>query len=396
MSRARFGWVLGLAFALTVLSCARAPLRGPENAMRRASPPHLADDLPIAPLLDAVDQEIRFLEKATEPRAFIFGERVLTHEEYLRGLRRFEQLGRSFPEPEAFFSAVREEFDFYEVYGQKGWGDVFLTSYYEPLIAGSDKPTERFSQPLYAAPEDLVALDLGLWDPKFAGERKLRGRMEGRTFVPYYSREQIDVRNVLKGRKLELCWVDPVDAFFLQIQGSGTVELPDGKRLRLNYSERNGHSYESISQFLKGAIPPERMNLHTIEVHLRGLPRAELQRYLNLNPSYVFFKSLEESALTYLGLPAVDGRTIATDQRYFPKGALGFLLFAKPKFDASDAIVPKASEPVSRFVLDQDIGGAIKGGGRVDLFWGRGAEAKLYAGAMKGRGRLYYLVPKGR
>lgn len=363
--------------------------------MRRSSPPELRDDLPIPALLDAVDAQIRFLEKDPSSRGFVFGDRSLTKAEYLAGLRRFERLGREKgADPGEFFRSVREEFEFFEVYGQKEWGDVFITSYFEPRIPGSERPTARLTQPLYGMPDDMISLDLGLWGERFAGTRKLRGRLDGKALIPYYSREQIDAGAALKGRKLELCWVDPIDAFFLQIQGSGTVELPDGKLLRLNYAEKNGQPYESISKYLRGVIPPEQMNLHTIEAYLRKLPREEMQRILNLNPSYVFFKPLEESALTYLGVPATDGRTIATDAGFFPKGALAFLSFEKPRFTAPGELVPAGGEPVARFVLDQDIGGDIRGPGRVDLFWGRGMEAKLYAGAMKNRGRLYYLVPK--
>src|SRR5690606_20192400 len=153
-------------------------------------------------------------------------------------------------------------------------------------------------------------------------------------------------------------------------------------------------SYEPVGKFLRDRLAPEDLNLHGIEAYLRSLPPKELQDYLNRNPSYVFFQKLDRSALTYLGIPATDGRTIATDRRYFPKGALAFLSFDKPRFDPPDSLrVAEEGEPVSRFVLDQDIGGAITGGGRVDLFWGRGPEAKKFAGVMKTTGRLLYLVP---
>jgi membrane-bound lytic murein transglycosylase A len=138
------------------------------------------------------------------------------------------------------------------------------------------------------------------------------------------------------------------------------------------------------------------MNLFNIEAHLRNLPKKELQDVLNQNPSYVFFQTSQQHAITYLGVPATGGRTIATDKRYFPKGALALLKFEKPVFQPSDAAQPSSSIPVSRFVLDQDIGGAINGGGRVDLFWGQGNESKRHAGVMKNNGNLFYLAPKRR
>jgi membrane-bound lytic murein transglycosylase A len=377
-----------------VASCARGPLRGPENAMRKASVPDIVDDLPLTSMLAGINDQIAYIEKSHGYSRFVFGEDVYSKEEYLAGLRRFAELIKRAPDLDTFKKSVEKEFHFYEVYGQKNWGDVFITSYFEPLIQGSLKKTKQRSQPLYKAPDDLISLDLSTFDPRFSKEKKLRGRIVGKSFVPYFSREEIDAKQSLKGKNLEICWVDPVDAFFLQIQGSGTVELPGGKRLRLNYAEKNGHSYESVGRFLKPYIPEDQLNLHTIEAYLRKMPPEEIQRYFNMNPSYVFFQVLEESALTYMGVPATDGRTIATDSKYFPKGAIGFLQFEKPVFDSPSSVVPAKAEPAGRFVLDQDIGGAIQGGGRVDLFWGRGAEAKLYAGAIKSPGKLYYLAPK--
>ncbi|OFZ56458.1 MAG: hypothetical protein A2428_14415 [Bdellovibrionales bacterium RIFOXYC1_FULL_54_43] len=386
-----------LLFALLVVlaSCARAPLKGQENAMRRTSPPELSDDLPVESLLAAVTAQIKFFEKwPGDSKPFVFGEVSLKREDYLSGLKRFVELGRTSASPAVFLERVKEEFDFYEVYGQKSWGEVFVTSYFEPVIPGSLKATPRFSQPLYQTPDDLLSIDLAAFDPRLEQQRKFRGRLVGKAIMPYFSRREIDSNKSLKGRKLEICWVDPIDAFFLQVQGSGTIELEDRRQLRVNYAEKNGHPYESLSNHLKSRIPLEQMNMHTIEAFLRSLPASEAREYLERNPSYVFFRTSQERAVTYLGIEATDGRTIATDPRYFPKGALAFLHFEKPVFNPPESLVPSTTEPAARFVLDQDIGGAIQGPGRVDLFWGRGADAKRFAGAMKFPGKLYYLVPK--
>ncbi len=383
---------LVLAFA-----CTRTPLQSIDKAMRPTTAPELSDDLPLEGLLKAVNGEIAFLEKSPAGADLVFGARKITKGRYLEGLRRFASLLER--DRSEFFDSVRREFEFLEVYGDKGWGDVFVTSYFEPWIQGSTKPTARFSQPLYKVPADLVQLDLSLFDSKYAQDRKLRGRLEGLKVLPYYSREEIDGRSALKGKKLEICWVEPFDAFNLQVQGSGVVELEGGKKLRLNYADKNGQPYENLSRFLKDRIPPEKMSMHSIETYVKSLPREEMQKVFNLNPSYVFFRVSEESAVTYHGVEANDGRTIATDPRWFPKGALAFLSFEKPVFENPDrarpeTLVPARTEVAGRFVLDQDIGGAIKGGGRLDLFWGRGDEAKLYASVVRNRGRLYYLVPR--
>lgn len=385
---------LFLTFILLLfVSCARAPLKSKDQAMRKISAPMIQDDLPLEPLLKATENEIQYLEKSSTISEFVFGEERFSREEYLKGLYRFIELGRSM-KPESFYKTIASEFDFYEVYGQSNWGDAFITSYFEPVIKGSLKKTETFSTPLYQVPNDLVNLDLALFDSRFELKRKLRGRVEKNSFIPYFSREEIDAKGSLNGRKLEICWIDPIDAFFLHIQGSGTVDLGNGKYLYINYADKNGHEYEPIGKFLLEHIPLSQMSLQTIEKYLRNLPKDKLQSYLNKNPSYVFFRNSENHAITDLGVPATGGRTIATDKRFFPKGALALLSFNKPIFANSEDSVPSSFQPVTRFVLDQDLGGVITGGGRVDLFWGQGDQSKRFAGIIKQTGKLYYVAPK--
>jgi membrane-bound lytic murein transglycosylase A len=163
----------------------------------------------------------------------------------------------------------------------------------------------------------------------------------------------------------------------------------------MNFADKNGHPYESLGRILREKFPPGTVNLHTLERELRSLPEAEREAFLDKNPSYVFFRVSTESATTTLGAEATEGRTIATDARWFPKGALAYLEFPKPRFSSNDALIPEAEgDPVSRLVMDQDTGGAILGGGRLDLFWGRGAQAQRYAGVMQHTGKLWYLIPR--
>ncbi|MEK6578132.1 MAG: MltA domain-containing protein [Bdellovibrionota bacterium] len=384
-------WVLALIWTV---GCGRSPLVDPTEAMRRVDAPELSDDLDLGQLFLAIEREIRFLAHNASVTEFRFGPDLYSKKEYLAGLAHFVALGRSAPDRNAFYSQVKSEFAFYEVYGRKKWGEVFITSYFEPLISGSLKKTAKYSQPLYATPPGIMSLDLALFDPRFSDERKMRVRRAGRDLLPFYTREEIDSKNALKGKGLELVWVDPLDGYFLQVQGSGTISMGKGITMRLNYSDKNGAPYEGIGKFVKQYLPPEQVNMHTIEAFLRRTPKEAMQRFMNLNPSYVFFKKTKETALTSLGVEATDGRTIATDKKFFPKGAIAFLSFEKPVFTSKVALLPERVENTARFVLDQDIGGAITGGGRVDLFWGRGEEAKLYAGSMKNQGRLYYLAPK--
>ncbi|NDC37080.1 MAG: hypothetical protein EBZ48_03400 [Proteobacteria bacterium] len=262
-----------------------------------------------------------------------------------------------------------------------------MTGYFEPIIRGSRVASPQFSQPLYAQPADLLQLDLGLFGEQFKEERSRRVRVEGARVVPYYSRAQIDSEQALAGRGLELCWVDPVDAFFLQIQGSGVVQFEDGSEMILGFAEKNGQRYEAIGRLLREEMAPLSPTFPNLVRYLRERPREKQQALLNLNPSFVFFRKNSKNAVTALGVPASAGRTIATDSSLFPLGALAYL-------DFSASAEGSISKTPSRLVLSQDVGGAIKGPGRVDLFFGRGEEAGNLAGVLQERGRLWYLVPK--
>ena len=192
--------------------------------------------------------------------------------------------------------------------------------------------------------------------------------------------------------------MDAVDASVLLIQGSGRVKLTDGRIINLNFAGKNGHPFRSIALALKDRLPGGNTSLPTLERYLRSLDRNSMLKALGENPSYVFFREGKERAITASGVPATAGRTIATDPRLFPKGALGVLVFDAPTFPKGDESDPDNGGPdlkhVVRFVVDEDTGGAIKGAGRVDLFWGSGADAKRHAGIVRSWGELYYLVPR--
>jgi membrane-bound lytic murein transglycosylase A len=237
---------------------------------------------------------------------------------------------------------------------------------------------------------------LSLFSERFKDEKALKARVVGDRIVPYFSREEIDGKGALQGKELELLWADPIDVFFLQIQGSGTVVLPNGEERHIVYADKNGHRYEPVGKFLKNKIAPYKVTMQRVEAALRSMSPHERDQMLFLNPSYVFFSLSKQRAITALGVPATPGRTIAVDPRFAPKGALAFLTFQKPSFHSSQAQGddPGEFKEASRFVLDQDSGGAITGTGRVDLFWGRGDEAKRYAGVMQNHARILYLIPR--
>ena len=285
----------------------------------------------------------------------------------------------------AFFE---EGFTPYQVFNPDGSSQGLVTGYYEPKLAGSRIRTKRFRYPLYAVPDDLLTIDLGEAYPQLKHLR-LRGRLQGKRIVPYYNRAEIETgKAALQGR--ELFWADnAVDLFFLQIQGSGRIELPDGNLVKVGYAEQNGHSYISIGKRLveTGELKLEEASMQGIKDWAERYPE-KLDALLAQNPSYVFFRELPNglsAPLGALGVPLTETYSIAVDPRTIPLGAPVFLA----------TTYPNTAEPLNRLVLAQDTGGAIKGAVRADFFWGFGEQAGTQAGRMKQSGQMWVLFPKG-
>ncbi len=263
-----------------------------------------------------------------------------------------------------------------------------VTGYYEPLLHGSRKPSRRYRYPVYGVPDDLVVVDLAEVYPELKGMR-LRGRIDGRRVVPYYDRAQIDNGAVnLRGK--EIAWVeDPIELFFLQIQGSGRIRLENGETVRVGYADQNGYPYRSIGRALveRGELPLEKASMQGIKEWARANP-SRLKELLNHNASYVFFRELPADLpgpLGAQGVPLTAGRSVAIDARYVPLGAPVYLATTRPN----------SSVPLNRLMMAQDTGGAIRGAVRADFFWGYGDEAGREAGRMKQELRMWVLLPEG-
>ena len=276
----------------------------------------------------------------------------------------------------------------YQVFNPDGSEQGLITGYYEPLLKGSRSMSERFRYPIYGAPEDLLEVDLGDVYPQFKGMR-LRGRLHGKKVIPYYNRAEIDAGvSMLKGR--ELFWVEnAVELFFLQIQGSGRIELEDGRRVKIGYAEQNGHPYISIGRKLidMGELKPEEASMQGIKNWAEHNPER-LPALLGQNPSYVFFRELPDTLsapLGALGVPLTNEYSIAVDPRTVPLGVPVFL----------STTLPDSTEPLNRLMYAQDTGGAIKGAVRADFFWGFGELAGIQAGRMRQAGRMWVLFPRG-
>lgn len=264
--------------------------------------------------------------------------------------------------------------------------DGMITGYYEPMLRGSRNRTKGYEQPVRGVPDDLLTIDLGSLFPELK-DKRVRGRIEGNKVVPYWSRAEIAARSEKLPARTLLYVDDAVELFFLQIQGSGRVKLPDGSLVRLNYADQNGHPYQSIGRLLveRGDLKLEEASMQGIQSWARANPRR-LDDLLNANPSYVFFREMPNSdggPLGALGVPLTAERSIAIDPRSVPLGVPVFLSTTRPN----------STQPMNRLVMAQDTGGAIKGAVRADFFWGYGKEAGNQAGRMKQSGRLWVLLP---
>lgn len=268
-----------------------------------------------------------------------------------------------------------------------------FTGYYEPEVDGVRSPGGGYSTPLRRRPGDLLTVDLGAFSEDLKG-RRLTGRLEGGRLVPYYDRAQIE-SGALNSKRLEFLWLaDPIDAFYLQIQGSGRVRLTDGasagKVVRVSYDGQNGRPYVPIGRVLveRGQMSRDEVSMQSIRAWLVAHP-ADSAEVMNQNPSYVFFREVDglppdQGPPGALGTPLTPGRSIAIDQHYIPLGAPMFISTTDP-IDGT---------PIQRLMMAQDVGGAIKGPVRADLFFGWSRDAEERAGRMRQSGTEYLLLPR--
>jgi membrane-bound lytic murein transglycosylase A len=383
---------------LFLFSCAGPPVtvQRPEMALeplswwRSVTP---KDDLGFRDIAIAARQSLEYYKKLPPDAVFMIGPVQANALEMTVTLQNFLLIveNASLSE-EQKVRQIKKEFDFFRSVGSDGRGKVLATGYYEPVLSCRVSADDVYKYPLYKRPDDIVEIDLTLFGNDFP-RNKLSARIEGRKVLPYYSREEIDRKQVLNGRNLEILWCrDIVDIYFLQIQGSGKADLGDGNIISVLYDGQNGRQYKSLGKQLidRGAIAKENMSMPAIRDYLRAHP-DEIVPLLNQNPSYVFFRLDMGPSLGNIGVPLTPGRSIATDSKLFPKGALGFIITQKPVIENG---VIKEWLPFTRFVMNQDTGGAIKGPGRLDLFFGQGLEAELTAGYFQHEGELYFLVRK--
>jgi membrane-bound lytic murein transglycosylase A len=333
--------------------------------------PALLDIGDAGSLREAILQSLAWLGRRPPRSTLDFGTRTVTVDEQMRALERLLTFLADDPAADLLEAFLLDEFDVVRSVGQ-GDGTMLVTGYHEIVVDAALQPSAEYRVPILGPP------------PGLAGRSPVR--------APYPTRAEIEAGR-LAGRATPLAWArNPIDVFFMEVEGSATLRLSEGGELRVGYAGTNGRPYRSIARLLidEGHIERDAMSMRALREWLEANPR-HLSRVLNHNPSYVFFGRRSGPPVGSLGVPLTAGRSIATDPQVFPPASLAFLISTRPRRD-DDGQVTWA--PVSRFVLSHDVGGVIRGPGRVDVFWGRGADAELAAGEMKEPGELYVLVPK--
>lgn len=347
--------------------------------------PVFTDDMDFTGLNYAISQSLAYFGRIPGERTFKAAGTTFTKTEIERGLWKFKDFLAQNPSASQLNDFIRQNFNVYQSKGRTQDREVMYTGYFEPIYMGSLTPSERFSHPVYGRPVDLVVEQSSKSVGRYDANNKL---------VPYYTRAEIESSGVIDGKSEVLVWLEsPLDAYFLHVQGSGRVILPDNQSFHLNFDVKNGREYKSLGAALidGGHMTKEEMSMQGIYDFFARNP--ELCRpLLHKNASYVFFRAETEGPFGSLAVPITPGRTLALDREVYPPGVLCVALTQKPEIGADDTIIQW--RPIMRLMLNQDTGGAIKGPGRADFFWGSGGFATIAAGYMKHTGKLYMLLPK--
>ena len=373
-------WIV-VIFLLSSCALPTAPTAPP-------APTLIGDDLDAESLRAAIRHSLAYLQKLPADRVVGVEPRRLTAADVRSSLIAFERLLNQRSCAECLAREIASRFELIPSNADPELSKVLFTGYYQPVIEGSLAATEVYRFPIYGKPADL-----GTSAPDKNGESIVE-RKEQEHLVPYYSRQQIDAFGALQGRGLEIAWVrDPIDVFFLHIQGSGIIRLPDGGQLSVGYAAQNGLPYRSIGRLLidNGKIAKEEMSMQRLRQYLTDNPQ-ERDEIFAYNESYVFFRVIDGGPLGSLGVPVTAGRSIATDYRLFPKGALALIETAIPIIDQAGRLA--GWRPMRRLMLNQDTGGAIRGLQRGDIYFGTGEQAGGLAGYMNRHGRMFFLLLK--
>jgi len=368
------------------------------GALKKLKPeeyPAFMDHMDYQGLVDSIDNSLIYFKKVPAERQYTYENETYTAGHMIRSLEVFKACLKTEPSTKGVNELIKDRFVVYETTGNEN-SEVLFTGYYEPTYEGRLKKSEGYPFPIFSKPNDLFEIDLSAFSEQYKGHKRLTARVNDATkkVVPYYTRKEITGLDDFHKRAEPVAWLkSKVDGFFLEIQGSGRVDLGNGDLLRVHYAASNGRAYSSVGKYLidKNETSKANMSMQAIRQWLEAHPERT-DEVLNYNQSYVFFNKETDGPYGSLGVKVTAFRSVATDSGVLPRGALCFMQAQLPDKDAMDP--QKEWKKASFFVLNQDTGGAIKGPARADLFCGNGNYAEFTAGYMKHYGRLFFLVLK--
>ena len=354
------------------------------------------DDMDSASLKRAINNQLAVMFEQDKASPVRLGNFTLTRGRLVETLQAFQKLLQKNLPQEEFNKKVSKEFLLYRV-GKGKRKKMLFTGYYRPVIPASPIPTPRYRFPIYQMPEkdlQMVKKQSGI---RLVGSKsgitKIRKIQSGKNWRSL-TREEIDIKGALDKHGLEVAWLEnELERYFLHIQGSGVLEYPDGRRQGVRYQGSNKYSYNGIGKLMirDGVITTSEGSMQGIKKYFAQNPQ-NIPKYLNQNKRYIFFTLSDEGAIGSGGGELVGGRSIATDKSIYPAGGLVFIKVRQPVLDSNYKI--KSWKPISRFVIDQDTGSAIRGNARADLYFGTGKEAGAKAGRYHEKGEVYYLIKK--
>jgi membrane-bound lytic murein transglycosylase A len=361
----------------------------PPDLIPARQAPLFTDDFSSDSLKEAVKINLAYLACQPPGKTVQIAGQTVSHTRLVRSLQLFQDILAQKPSPAELDRLIKEQFEIIQAAGTKEGRpgrDLLVTGYFQPIFSGSLTREAPFLYPLYGVPGDLVQ------QGNASNKGPAFGRLEKGQLVPYWTRAEIEKQQRAAGH--ELVWLkDPFEAYLVHIQGSAIIQFRDGSRRGIHFAAKNGHPYRSIGSHLirTGRLTRQKTTMQTIRDYIADHP-SERDEILHSNPSFIFFEWTDTTAVIgSLGTKLTAGRSMAADHNVFPPGTLGFLVSRQPKV-AEDNSVRWA--PLHRFVLVQDSGSAIKGSGRLDLFWGTGPRAGSEAGLMRENGALYFFLAR--
>lgn len=383
---------LWLLISLIILVSYGCVAKKEQPLIEPVTAPFFFDDYDNHSLITALNHHLDYLKGQKNSYGLNVAGNYYSNRDLQESLQLFLEIIRSNPSTRELNRKIYENFSIYQAAGRKGYAsrEMLITGYFEPVLEGSLTRTGNFRYPIYGIPDSLVI------QKSTQNNKNQIGRFDrNNSFVSYWSRKEIEQLGVARG--FERVYLnDPLDAFLLHVQGSGTILLNTGEIRKIRYAISNGHEYNSIGKLLvdEGKMSLEDASIPAIRKYLQHHPE-EQQRIFHHNPRFIFFQwERGKDVIGSLGKPLTPGRSIAIDQGVLPAGLVGYVMTRKPSLDKQGNI--GRWWRMRRFVMPQDSGSAIQGSGRADIFWGNGRYAETAAGNMKEKGSLFFLVKKKR